>query len=319
MPFIVGIPLAVLGGLAMPLQSRINGALGTKLGDGLGAALVSFGVGLVLMILLSVLSARGRAGFKRIAPAVRNGELPWYYLLAGGIGAYFVLSQGLVAGILGIALFTVAAVTGQSVGALFVDRVGLSPAGKRAITPMRVIGVVLTIAAVLWAVSPRLQAGHDISSWLIPVLMPLTAGMLMGIQQAFNGTATIHYGTPITTTLMNFISGTAILAIFWGIKVAVSGLGNPLPTEFWYYLGGPLGCLFIGLAAILVKHLGVLLTGLGMIAGQLIGSLGLDLFFPTPGTIVAPATIFGTLLTLVAIVLASLPWPGAINPFRRRG
>ena len=46
-----------------------------------------------------------------------------------------------------------------------------------------------------------------------------------------------------------------------------------------------------------------------MIAGQLLGSLGLDLVLPAPGTVVALPTVLGTLLTLAAIVLASLPWP----------
>jgi transporter family-2 protein len=52
-----------------------------------------------------------------------------------------------------------------------------------------------------------------------------------------------------------------------------------------------------------------------MIAGQLLGSLGLDLLFPAPGTVVAAATVLGTLLTLAAIVLATLPWPR--GAFRR--
>jgi transporter family-2 protein len=79
-----------------------------------------------------------------------------------------------------------------------------------------------------------------------------------------------------------------------------------------------MGCLFIGLAALLVRSLGVLLTGLSMIGGQLIGSLVLDLVFPAPGTVVVFATVAGTLLTLVAIVLTTLPWPGrAVRPAHR--
>jgi transporter family-2 protein len=52
-----------------------------------------------------------------------------------------------------------------------------------------------------------------------------------------------------------------------------------------------------------------------MIAGQLLGSLGLDLLVPAPGTVVAPATVLGTVLTLAAIILATLPWPR--GAFRR--
>jgi transporter family-2 protein len=152
---------------------------------------------------------------------------------------------------------------------------------------------------------------------LLPLLLPVLAGFLMSFQQAMNGTATVHYGTPIAATLVNFVAGAIVLWIAWGVKVALFGQGNPLPAEWWYYLGGPMGCVFIGVGALLVRSLGVLVTGLGMIAGQLLGSLGLDLLVPSPGAVVAPATVTGTLLTLAAIILATLPWPR--GAFRRQG
>ncbi len=79
-------------------------------------------------------------------------------------------------------------------------------------------------------------------------------------------------------------------------------------------MAAPWAASFIGLGALLVRSLGVLVTGLGMIAGQLLGSLGLDLVLPAPGTVVALPTVLGTVLTLGAIVLATLPWPrGALK------
>lgn len=321
LPLLAGLPLAVGAGLAIPVQGRINGALGARLNDGIAAAVVSFSTGLVLMILISLALPRGRAGLARIIPAVRSRAFPPIYVLAGGIGALFVFAQSFTVGLLGVALFTVATVTGQTLSGLLVDRLGIGPAGKKSVTAIRVIGCVLTIAAVAWAVSPRFAAPGGGSAGgpetlLVPLLLPVLAGFLMSFQQAMNGTATVHYGTPIAATLMNFVAGTAVLWLAWGIKVAVAGPGNALPADWWYYLGGPMGCVFIGLGALLVRSLGVLVTGLGMIAGQLLGSLGLDLLVPAPGTVVAPATVLGTLLTLAAIILATLPWPR--GAFRRQ-
>ncbi|MCE3244397.1 MAG: hypothetical protein K0Q84_1477 [Arthrobacter sp.] len=329
LPLAAGLPMAVAAGLAIPLQGRINGALGARLGDGIAAAVVSFTTGLVLMILVSLVLPRGRAGLAAIVPAVRERKFPPYYVLAGGIGALFVFAQSFTVGLLGVALFTVSTVTGQTVSGLLVDRLGLGPGGKKAVTGIRIIGCVLTIAAVAWAVSPRFGgapgtgtpgtgapgAGGDAAQLILPLLLPVLAGFLMSFQQAMNGTATMHYGTPIAATLVNFVAGTCVLWVAWLIKVAVAGTGNPLPGEWWFYLGGPMGCVFIGLGALLVRSLGVLVTGLGMIAGQLLGSLGLDLLVPAPGSIVAVPTVLGTLLTLVAIVIATLPWPR--GAFRR--
>jgi len=317
--------MAVASGLVIPVQGRINGALGARLGDGIAAAVVSFTTGLIVMVIVSLAAPRGRAGLARILPALRERRFPPYYALAGGIGAFFVFAQSFTVGLLGIALFTVATVTGQTLSGLLVDRLGIGPAGKKSVTGIRVVGCILTIAAVSWAVSPRFTAGvgaaastagssaaagtADPAALLLPVILPVLAGFLMSFQQAMNGTATVHYGTPIAATLVNFIAGTCVLWVAWSIKVAVAGPANPLPAEWWYYLGGPMGCVFIGLGALLVRSLGVLVTGLGMIAGQLLGSLGLDLLVPTPGTVVEAATVLGTLLTLASIVVATLPWP----------
>jgi bacterial/archaeal transporter family-2 protein len=314
LPLIAGLPLAVAAGLFIPLQGRINGALGVALGDGIGAAVVSFSTGLVLMAGISLALPKGRASVARILPAVRERQFPPYYVLAGCIGALFVFAQSFTVALLGVALFTVAAVTGQTLSGLLVDRMGIGPAGKRPITGIRVLGSVLTVAAVAWAVSPRFSAGESGLQLLLPLLLPVLAGFLMSFQQAMNGTATVHYGSPIAATLVNFIAGAALLWVAWLIKLAVAGAGNPLPAQWWYYLGGPLGCIFIGVGALLVRSLGVLVTGLGMIAGQLLGSLGLDLLFPVPGTVIALPTVLGTLLTLGAIILATLPWPrGALK------
>ncbi|MCU1568482.1 MAG: hypothetical protein JWQ56_3419 [Pseudarthrobacter sp.] len=324
LPLLAGLPLAVGSGLAIPVQGRINGALGARLNDGIAASVVSFSTGLLLMILISLVLPRGRAGLASVLPAVRSRAFPRIYVLAGGIGALFVFAQSFTVGILGVALFTVATVTGQTLSGLLVDRLGIGPAGKKSVTGIRIIGCVLTIAAVAWAVSPRFTAGGGTgagapdagpSALLLPLLLPVLAGFLMSFQQAMNGTATVHYGTPIAATLVNFVAGSLVLWTAYAIKLAVAGPGNPLPGEWWYYVGGPMGCVFIGLGALLVRSLGVLVTGLGMIAGQLLGSLALDLILPAPGTVVAPATVLGTILTLAAIVLATLPWPR--GAFRR--
>lgn len=317
-PLVAGLLMAIAAGLAIPVQGRINGALGARLEDGIAAAVVSFTTGLLLISAISLALPKGRAGLVRILPAIRGGSFPRIYTLAGVIGALFVFSQSFTIGLLGVALFTVATVTGQTLSGLLVDRLGIGPGSKRSITGVRILGSVLTIGAVAWAVSPRFgSGGADAAALLLPVLLPVACGFLMSFQQAMNGVATVHYGTPIAATLVNFLAGAALLWIAWIVKILAVGPGPGLPSEWWYYLGGPMGCLFIGLAALLVKSLGVLVTGLGMIAGQLLGSLALDVLFPAPGTVVTLPTVLGTLLTLAAIIVATLPWPRGV--FKRRG
>ena len=299
--------IAVFAGLAMPIQSRINGALGTRLGDPVAASLVSFTTGLILLAIASLVLPGARAGALAIPRALREKRFPPWYLAAGCVGAFVVISQTLTVPLLGVALFTVSIVTGQTLGSLLVDSLGFGPGGRRRISAIRALGAGVTIAGVIWAVSPRLGSAGAIATLLVPMAVPLVVGFLMGFQAAMNGVQAQAYGTPVAATLVNFVVGAILLAILLVVRMPATGLPAALPTEWWYYLGGPLGCVFIGLSAFLVKHLGVLLTGLGMICGQLVGSLLIDLVLPAPGTVVNAQTIAGTLLTLAAVSLASIP------------
>ena len=310
LPAPLGLLAAVVAGVAIPAQGRVNGALGLRLGDGIAAALTSFGTGLVILLVLTALMPSGRAGARSIVPAVRQGRLPWWYLGAGLCGALFVIGQTVTVGVLGIAVFTIAAVTGQTVSGLLVDRAGFAQGRQRPLTGMRLAATLLTLASVAYAVTPKLSAA-DVGALLALVLLPFAGGFSQSFQAAMNGASAVAYRSPLTATLMNFASGTVGLALAWGAKVIAVGPGSPLPAglgDWWYYIGGPLGIVFIAAAAVLVRHIGVLLTGLGMIAGQLLGSLALDIVAPAPGSVVAPATVIGTVATLAAMVLATLPW-----------
>jgi transporter family-2 protein len=60
------------------------------------------------------------------------------------------------------------------------------------------------------------------------------------------------------------------------------------------------------MTAILVSRLGVLLLGLGMVAGQLIGALVLELLVPTRSGGVQLASVVGIAVTLAAVALTTL-------------
>ncbi|MGO1192872.1 MAG: DMT family transporter [Nesterenkonia sp.] len=307
----------VLTGAAIPSQGRINAALSAHTGDPYLAGFISFFTGLLLIAAITIAAPRGRRAMREIRPAFQRGTVRWWYLLAGCVGAYFVLTQTLTIGLIGVAVFTVAVVTGQTIGGLLWDRVGLGPAGRIRISPMRAIGAALTVISVLWAVSPQLSGADQGLIWLL-VVLPLTAGLLNAGQQAVNGRQSAAYGSALPATLFNFVSGTVLLLLIWGVKLMVAGPGaGELPAEWWYYIGGLLGCVFIGVGAVLVTKVGVLLAAMGIIAGQLLGSLALDLLVPAPGSIVTTATVLGTVMTLVAVVVASLP--DFVRGGRRKG
>lgn len=299
----LGLAGACAIGVLLAIQSRTNGALGAALGDPLAAGLISFGLGSIVLLVAALVLRPARRGVGVLVRSVRGRTAlrPWQ-CLGGVCGGYLVFTQGMAAGALGVAMFTVAVVAGQVSTGLVVDRFGLGPAGPQPITSNRLLGAVLTVGAVLVSVSTQLGGSH--ASWL--VVLPALAGVGLGWQAAVNGRVKQTSGSAVTAAALNFAVGTVALGLAFGLELLVRGLPDPLPSEPWMYLGGFLGLFVIGGSVALVRHTGVLLLSLGMISGQLIGAVLLDVFMPAAGGI-AGSTLLGVVLTLVAVGIAVLP------------
>lgn len=300
----LGLVGAGVTGVLLAMQSRINGALGARLEDGVAAAVLSFGIGLIVLAGLTAAIPAARRGVHRVVHAVRvRGELRWWHCAGGVCGGYLVFSQGVTASALGVALFTVAVVAGQVTSGLVVDRFGLGPAGRQQVTVPRVIGAGLAVIAVVIAVSAQLGSAQ--ASWL--VLLPVLAGIGMAWQAAVNGRVKQTAESAVTAAALNFATGTITLLVAFLAEAGVRGLPRSLPGEPWLYTGGLLGIFVIGGATVLVRYTGVLVLSMGMVAGQLLGALLLDLVVPAPGTHIAMSTLVGTGLTLLAVGIAAFP------------
>lgn len=293
---------ALCGGL-VATQSRINGELGRELGDGYLAAFISFGSGFVIMAVIAALQPGTRRGVATVIRSIRSGEIPWWYAVGGSAGALFVLAQGLTAALLGVALFTVATVTGQTLSGLLVDRRGLGTMQPKPVTVFRLVGAVLAVLAVVYAVSPQVQGG--IAPWVL--ILPLAAGLGLGWQQAVNGQIKELSNSALTATFFNFGVGALILGIILLVHAAAAGLPERLVGSPFLYVGGAIGIIFVAGYAIVVRFTGVLLLGLGAIAGQLAASLVFDLVLPVAEHPIAPATVVGTIATFIAVALAAIP------------
>lgn len=264
----------LVAGALVALQSQINGKLAARLGDGtragIGAAVVSFGIGLVILAVLTLLVPKLRATAARFTAIVVAGELRPAEIVGGLFGAFLVASQGITVGTIGVALFSVALTAGQAVSAMVVDHLGIGPAGRQPVAPPRVVAAVFAVAAVVVATWSRLAS--DVSGLvLFFALLAFLAGAGSSVQQAINGRVSQHVG-PWMTTLNNFVVGTAALVVVFAVSLLAHGHLHALPQAWWLYVGGPIGMCFIWLAALLVRVHGVLVLGLSMIAGQVMGA-----------------------------------------------
>lgn len=270
---------AVTVGVLTAVQARINGQLGVRLDHAMAAAVISFGSGLLLIAVLSLLIPAGRRGALALVRGIRDRTIPWWMLAGGAAGALTVGTQSVAVGIVGVSLFTVGVVAGQTVGGLVFDRIGYGPGGVVAVTVPRLVGGALALVAV----GVMLTAGERLAGvpvWM--VVLPVVVGVGLAWQQATNGRLRARVGTPVTATLVNFVVGTAILAVLALVVTLVEGPPAALPGEPWLYLGGALGVAYITLTAAIVVRTGVLLFGLAAVSGQLVASLALDALWPAP-------------------------------------
>ena len=297
--------LAALSGILIAMQARANGELSHRMGNSIEAALVSFGSGLILISIISIFTPSIRKGMKNLKSAVNRKEIPVWTLFAGMLGGSFVAVQTQIVPIVGVAIYSVASIAGQTATSLLVDRIGLTGGGKKQITTRRVTAAGVTVLAVLVSVFDRIDA-QNLS--LFAVLFGCFAGCIVGVQRALNGQINESTHQSFATSWLNFIMGTTFLFIFLSIGVLINRSELvPLPAgPWWMYMGGTIGVIYIAFTSTIVQHLGVLTFTLISVGGQLVGSLLIDLYSPTEGVQISAYLVTGIVMTYIGVIVGGV-------------
>ena len=133
---------ALLAGAMLPFQFGINAQLATWLDSPVRASLVSFAVGTLALLAVTLAAFRGWPGSDRIAGA------PWWVWVGGFLGAFYVLGSVVTASTLGAATLVAMILAGQSVASLLVDHFGWVGFEENPVTPGRLLGMALVVAGV---------------------------------------------------------------------------------------------------------------------------------------------------------------------------
>ena len=110
--------------------------------------------------MITLFNSQIKDGIKNLRTAVANKEIARWKLLAGALGGSFVAIQTQIVPLIGVAIYSVASIAGQTAMSLIVDRIGLTGGGKKLISPRRVLAAVLTVLAVLVSVWDRIDADN---------------------------------------------------------------------------------------------------------------------------------------------------------------
>jgi bacterial/archaeal transporter family-2 protein len=131
---------ALAAGAMLPIQFGINAQLANWVGGSLRAALVSFVVGALGLLVAALLVARGWPD--------RAGDAPWWVWIGGLLGAFYVLGSIVTAPKLGAATLVALILAGQAIASLLVDHYGWVGFEEHPVTLLRVLGVVLLAGGV---------------------------------------------------------------------------------------------------------------------------------------------------------------------------
>ncbi|HEX2291941.1 MAG TPA: DMT family transporter [Gaiellaceae bacterium] len=132
---------ALLAGAMLPIQFGINAQLAHWVGGSMRAALVSFVVGALGLLVAVLLTARGWPD--------RAEDAPWWVWTGGLLGAFYVLGSIVTAPKLGAATLVALILAGQAIASLLVDHFGWVGFAEHPITPVRLAGVALLAAGVV--------------------------------------------------------------------------------------------------------------------------------------------------------------------------
>ena len=284
----------------MAIQARVNSGLAAEVGSGFLAALISFSIGLALIAAISLPRKDFRAALKESLGAIRAGKLKVWMLFAGALGGLFVLTQGLVAGITGIALFSLGVVTGQTISALLIDGKGLLGLVKRKLTGNRLAGSALAFAGLV------LASGPTVTGFELAVLVPVVAGVGIGLQDAINSQVGRERGSASVATFFNFLAGTLFLLLVFLFSPGQAGAVDLSSINPVLFLGGLVGVGFILIRVVVLPVIGSLATGLSLLAGQLFISLVLDYLAPVASRDITVWTLAGLLLVFTGASFAML-------------
>lgn len=294
-----GLFAILAGGMGVTAQTSINARLRTALGSPFLSSLVSFLVGLVTLVLIS-LAVTGE-----LIPFGKASGHPLWIWTGGIFGVIFLTMNILMVprlGALQTALFPMA---GQVLMSPVIDHFGLFNATVHHMNLLRLIGIILVLSGaggVVYAnslsasrMSPGVHHGHsrvsqaELTFWRVAGFL---GGMLSASQTAVNGRLGQILGSAWQASVASFATGVVTLLLLnasmrsWRqLKDApwktVTGHGGETGRgigPWWMWTGGILGALFVAMNAYFAPILGAGATVLAGLAGMTIGSLLIDHF-----------------------------------------
>jgi bacterial/archaeal transporter family-2 protein len=118
-----------------------------------------------------------------------------------------------------------------------------------------------------------------VSRTLLYSLLPLLGGAFIAVQAPVNARLRLVLGSPVGSTVVSFAIGTVVglvvLAVIGELGTTTGALGG---GPWWAYLGGLLGLVFVFATLLAAPQVGVTVTFVAVIVGQVAAAAAIDRF-----------------------------------------
>ena len=138
------IPIAIGVGCLLPIQGAFLAKMGPQLNHPIQATLASYIAGLITCAVFLGVSRVPVPGVQQLL------AIDWYLYFAGALGMVFVSGMLYLMPHIGVANMLVAAIIGQLLASLIIDHFGFLGGLKIAISPARLLGIILLLAGLFF-------------------------------------------------------------------------------------------------------------------------------------------------------------------------
>ncbi|WP_040470583.1 DMT family transporter [Lentilactobacillus kisonensis] len=309
--------IALIAGFLLSNQSPINTDLSRIVKSPFIAGSISFVVGTLFLAVLSL------AMSGRLIPSIGFIQTqPVWVWLGGALGVIYLTSNILLFPKIGAIQTTILPILGQIVMGSIIDLFGWFGAAKVAMTPWRLIGILILVVGVVVAVVLPSFRNRDVRTFDSTVthrnqqsvvigwqIWGVIVGIFAAMQQAING----HLGTLLQSTsqaaFMSFLIGTfLIIIVALIIDKRLPTVNELKATRPWDWFGGILGSLFLFVTVVTVPQIGTGLTIMMGLIGQIIGSILVQQFgwWQSIRQHMVPAQVLGIVLMLIGVGLIKM-------------
>ncbi|GAA0335831.1 DMT family transporter [Oceanobacillus sp. FSL W7-1293] len=297
------IVLGIIAGMMIPLQTAVNNRLTLFTKAVLPTSFYSFLSGSIILFFINLMIDPGKFTVSFFA----DQSFSYVWFTGGVLGVIFLTGNIILLPKIGAALTVIVTVTGQMVIGILIDTFGWFGAEVKPLHFMHIVGVLLLIAGIVY-MNAKKNPGVSQTHSRLWVLFGICTGMMPPLQTAINSALRYEVDSFIYAAFISFIVGTAVLFILSmmvnkGVKL--TRISGDFKLKPWHFAGGALGAAYIASNISLMPYLGVTLTMMAAILGQIIMGLLIDHFglFNLPKYLINQRRIIAVIMIISGIIV----------------